>query len=359
MRGTVRLLLATLIALGVPGGQAPDARAAGGKAATAREDDWLVRESFVQDLKSVLATVESVDITEARARVGGTLETLSVDEGSRVERGERIARVVDPKLPLQAASLDARIEALGARLREAQLQLARIRDLRRTGAASQSQLDEARAAWEVVTGELASARAERALVAERIREGDVLAPDGGRVLRTHAVAGTVILPGESVATIAVERYLLRLRLPERHARFMKAGDPVLVGPRGLAPEQKGLRRGRIVKVYPELEQGKVVADAEVEGLGDYFVGERARVWVKTGERPAILVPPRFIRTRSGVDYARVETPGGAQGVVVQLGRVRPTPESPDAPPLVEILSGLRAGDRLLPPAGTRPERQGR
>ena len=44
------------------------------------------------------------------------------------------------------------------------------------------------------------------------------------------------------------------------------------------------RFGTIKLVYPQIEDGRVVADAVVDGLGDYFVSERIRVWVSAGER---------------------------------------------------------------------------
>ena len=50
------------------------------------------------------------------------------------------------------------------------------------------------------------------------------------------------------------------------------------------------KEGRVRLVYPEIQGGRVIADVDVEGLGDYFVGERTRVYVTTGKRDAIVVP---------------------------------------------------------------------
>ncbi|MGI9420918.1 MAG: efflux RND transporter periplasmic adaptor subunit, partial [Geminicoccaceae bacterium] len=58
-----------------------------------------VERQDVADRKIVFATVESTDVTMARARIGGTLQQLAVDEGDRITRGQRIAVVVDEKLP--------------------------------------------------------------------------------------------------------------------------------------------------------------------------------------------------------------------------------------------------------------------
>jgi len=157
----------------------------------------------------------------------------------------------------------------------------------------------------------------------------------------------VVMPGEPIAVIAVDRYVLRLRLPERHARFIRTGDSVIVGARGLGTEPQRARRGTVSKVYPELDRGLVVADVEVDGLGDYFVGERTRVWVSTGERPALVVPRGLVHTRYGIDYVNLRAGGGETvEVVVQTGRAQALA---DGAPGIEILSGLSPGERLAVP----------
>lgn len=297
----------------------------------------------VADRKIVFATVESTDVTMARARIGGTLQNLAVDEGDRIERGQRIAVVVDEKLPLQLAALDARIEALTARVDLAALDLERIQALRARDTVSQARLDEARASFDALESELAAIRAEREVVRQQKREGDIVAQATGRVLDVQAIDGTVVMPGESIATLAVETYVLRLHLPERHARFIKPGDEVLVGRGGLAVEngkdtEPTQRIGRVRQVYPQMAEGRVVADVEVEGLGDFFVGERVPVYVTTGERETIVVPPDYVYRRHGLAYVRLDD--GSE-VVVQLG--------PETDVGVEILSGLRPGDVLNQP----------
>ena len=165
----------------------------------------------------------------------------------------------------------------------------------------------------------------------------MLAPGAGRVLKTPVPEGSVVLLGETIATIAEDRYVLRLQLPERHARFMRAGDVVKIGARGSANDG-GLSEGRVRIVYPEIAGGRVIADVDAPGIGDYFVGERTRVYVSTGERRAIFAPRAFVYQRAGVDYVKLKD--GSE-VVVQLG-------SGDGKS-VEILAGLKDGDEIVAP----------
>ena len=144
--------------------------------------------------------------------------------------------------------------------------------------------------------------------------------------------------------MAEQNFILRLRVPERHARFLKVGDPVRID--GEEFGKSGAQFGTIRLVYPQIEDGRVVADAAVAGLGDYFVGERIRVWVSAGERTGFIVPGSFIVTRFGIDYARVRKDAAAIEVPVQRGRELPRPDMPDA---LEILSGLKSGDVLVRP----------
>ncbi|MBL8665573.1 MAG: efflux RND transporter periplasmic adaptor subunit [Candidatus Odyssella sp.] len=303
----------------------------------ARAEEFAVAPRPIEDLKAVFGTVESVKTAPARARIGGTLADLAIVEGERIEAGRKLARVNDPKLALQISALDAKVRSLEAQRELADTELKRARELRATGAATQARLDAAETALDVVRGQLAAAVAERAVVVQQQAEGDVIAPVSGRVLKVKAVNGTVVMPGETIVEIATDTYVLRITVPERHARFMRAGGRVLVGERGLAEDQP-LREGRIRLVYPEMRDGRVVADAEVSGLGDYFVGERTRVFVAAGTRPAIVIPPAYVIRRFGLAFVRLKSGGD---VVVQPGA--------PAEGGVEILSGLRAGDVLVRP----------
>jgi len=307
-------------------------------------DTFTVTQKPIADEKAVFATVESANVIPARARIGGTVAELGVKEGDEVTQGQVLATVGDEKLVLRMKSLDAQIAGLEATLKQAQTDLTRAEELFAKGTIPRTRLDEARTAYNVANNNHRARIAQRSVVEQQLAEGKVLAPTAGRVLKVPVTAGTVILPGETVARIAEKHFVLRLRVPERHALYMKAGDPVRVDSHELGA--RGAKFGTIKLVYPQIEDGRVVADANVPGLGDYFVGERILVWVSAGKRESITVPAAYIITRFGVDYARVRHGNEVIDVPVQRGRSMPTPDMPDA---LEILSGLKAGDILVHP----------
>jgi membrane fusion protein, multidrug efflux system len=310
-------------------------------AAPAAAAEIAVAKRSVEDRKAVIATVEPVHELVARARIGGTIVSLKVREGDRVAAGDRVAIVADQKLVLQMQALQSRIQAQQAERDQAQTELNRAQELRRAGVVSQAALDQARTRVDVAERNLQALRSDRQVIEQQSAEGAVLAPGAGRVLTVAVTEGGVVLPGETIATMAADNYILRLQLPERHARFIKAGDAILIGARGMqeqteAPET--LRRGRVALVYPRIDHGRVIADVEVEGLGDYFVGERTRVYIATGTREALVVPESAVYRRFGVSYVKL-----ASGIEVVVQPGLPVDGG------IEILAGLHEGDVVIAP----------
>jgi len=301
-------------------------------------EPFVVHLADIADQKAVIGTVEPVHEIVARARIGGTIASLTVKEGQQVAAGAELAVVADPKLVLQKQALDSRIESLQSQRDKAKADFDRAVELQKRGVSTQVQVDTARTALDVAERTLDAMQSDRDVIVQQMKEGAVLAPLAGRILKVPVQEGSVVLPGETIATLAEDRYILRLQLPERHARSMRAGDVVEIGARGL--EDTGERReGKVRLVYPEIQGGRVIADVEVPGLGDYFVGERTRVYVSTGTRKAIVVPSAYVYRRAGMDYVRLADGGEA---VVQIGESHGAAD-------VEILSGLEDGDRLVQP----------
>jgi len=312
-------------------------------AAPAAAEPLVVHETDVDDRKAVIATVEPVHQLVARARIGGTIASLTVKEGDDVKAGQTIAEVTDEKLALQMQALDSRIASQQATRDQAKTDYDRIAELARRGVSTQTQLDQAKTNLDVAERNLAAMKGDRGVVAQQASEGAVLAPGAARVLTVPVSVGRVVLPGETIATLAEDKYILRLQLPERHAQFLRAGDRVLIAARGLSDQAAGAtRQGRVRIVYPEIQGGRVIADVDVSGLGDYFVGERTRVYIDTGKRRTIEVPANYVYRRAGVNYVKL---ADGDEVVVQPGETH----DDKGVKSVEILSGLTDGDRIVAP----------
>jgi RND family efflux transporter MFP subunit len=307
--------------------------------------EFVVKATTIVEMKAVFGQVESRTVVPARARIGGTIAELRVSEGDEVAAGDVIAVVIDDKIPLELMAAESKINALASQLENARTEVERVEELLAKGVAAQSRLDAAKLQLEVVTNQLAASEAEKAVIEQRAREGNSLAPASGRVLTVPVTPGSVILPGEEIARIASGRYYLRLSLPERHASEIATGDEVVIGERGVSQGSDTpvtTRAGRIAKVYPEIANGRVIADVEVADVGDYYVNERTLVSIPVGKRSVLAVPPQAVQTLHGVDYVGVVTEAGTTRVAVIVGEAFVEGDAQR----VEVLSGLRDGDRI-------------
>jgi RND family efflux transporter MFP subunit len=295
-----------------------------------------IAEQVVLDYRPVVARVEAGDTATARSRLQGVVSRLTIDEGSIVEAGETVAVVRDETLDPQLAALASRIEGLKSRIRQSQADLARAEALSADGFYPRARLDEDRTALDVLQRNLASAESERNALSARKREGTIRAPADARVTAVNVVEGSVVSPGEVIASFATLNGIVRLSLPERHAGEVAEGETVTLR---LASRNGAIRTATIVKVYPQLRDGAVIADATVQGGLDALVGERVDVLAPVGERRAIRVPKDYVRTRYGVDFVRVKV--GTRFVDAPVALASPLADTGGE---LEILSGLRPGD---------------
>lgn len=308
---------------------------------TVMSQTLTIEETIVTDYRPVIARIEAGDTATARSRLQGVVTRLNLAEGQVVRAGEIVAIVTDDTIRPQMASLEARISGLESQIRQSADDIVRNEALLTQGFYPKARLDEQKTTLEVLRRSLASAEAELRALAAREGEGRILAPADAYVTDVNVVQGSVVSPGEVLATLATVNGIVRLALPERHAATLSEGETISLR---LPSRSDEIRTATIVRIYPELRQGSMIADATVQGGLTALFGERVDVLAPAGERRAIRIPREYVSTRFGLDFVRVSVGGRFIEAPVAL-----------AAPLVddrgqyEILSGLRPGDVIQKP----------
>lgn len=217
--------------------------------------------------RSVPATVEAAGTAEIATRVSGVVESVAVDVGSRVSRGDTLATLDD-------RDVEARIDGARATLEKAEKYHRRIRALARDGAATEQELDDAEAGLEQARAVLEEARAQRAYVVLR-------APFDGVVTRREVDPGDLATPGRAVlGLVRTGAVKIVAYLPAELASEVEAGTPATV----VEPGTGRRAAAEIVRVSP-------VLDASTRQL---------RVEARLGEGGAAGVAPSpgsFVRLR--------------------------------------------------------------
>lgn len=284
--------------------------------------------------KAVYGVVETRNRIPARARINGTIVVLDVSEGDFVTAGQRIALVIDDKLEYQLAALDAQISTLSARLKTASQDLTRGEALIKRGTITAQRLSLLQSQVDILKGEVRGVEAQQLVIDQQVSEGAVLAPEAGIVLDVPPAKGSVITPGETIAVIGGGGAFLRLSVPERHATSLTQGDTISIGED---------QTGRLVKIYPQIENGRVLADVEVANLDDRFVGRRIPVRLPVGTRDALMLPKSAVSILGGIDFVTVQVNGEPQRRAVVLG----AEITISGAIWVEVLTGVATGDVLV------------
>lgn len=329
-KGLTVLAALALAACGVAD-EAPAPQPAG-----ARGERLTAVRAEIAQLKPLAAEVATRDRAEALVRIPGTLVELTVREGDEVRKGQPIGRVVDTRIGYETNALAAQVNAAAAQAEQARAELARAQYLYGKGFVAKARLDQAQAAARTANAQVKAAQAQMSASAESSRQGVILAPATGRVLRADIPQGSVVAPGMSVATVTAGPPVLRIDVPQSLARQLRVGTRFVIRGQAGLPDTSGT----ITQLYPAVSGGRARAEAETPQLSTDLVGRRVSVLLDIGARPGIVVPRRFVSTRYGVDYVDVAGRDGVTSMVVQTA---PTGD----PATIEILSGVVAGDVLV------------
>jgi RND family efflux transporter MFP subunit len=342
------------------------------------------QEALTDQRVSTTGTLAADEQVVLGAKVAGRVAELLVDLGSRVRRGDTVARL-DPtdarlrvdqalaalqqartRLGLPAEGTDDRVvpeqtslvRQGHAVLEEARLTQERTERLWQEGGIARAQHDAAVAALAVAEGRYQDAleevrtrqalllqrRSELALARQQLADTAIVSPIDGAVSERRASVGEFLATGAPVATL-VKLHPLRLRLsvPERDAGAVRVGQPVRVTVEGVAQDT----RGRVARVSPAISEQNRTLLVEAEVLNEDGVlrpGAFARAdIVVAGDVRVVTVPSAAVVTFAGVEKVLTVKDNRAVEVRVQTGR-----RLGDS---VEIVSGISAGARVIAQPG--------
>ncbi|MDA8123819.1 MAG: efflux RND transporter periplasmic adaptor subunit [Deltaproteobacteria bacterium] len=306
-----------------------------------------VAESF-----EATGTVKAVHTSIVAARVMGTVTSLAVKEGDLVEKGQLLLTIDDRDAVQREKAAEAGYaEALKARETAGQsrtlseLTASRYRKMYDEKAISRQEMDQFEtqsrvAALEQERVQETVHRAAAALSEARIYRGftQVVSPLRGRVTEKRTEVGSMAVPGVPLLTVeSAADFQAEIAVDESLSGRLKVGTPVPV-----LIEALDLRTtGRIAEILPTVDPQSRSFTAKVVLNGPGLrSGLYAKALLPKGEKEALLVPRTAIVEKGQLTglYA-----ADGQGVVsYRLVRIGRTYDG-----RLEILSGLRAGDRII------------
>jgi RND family efflux transporter MFP subunit len=331
----------------------------------------------------VVATgyLESRQQAKIGARGVGRIETLNVDEGTRVTKGEVLASLEHNDLDASLAAAKATLVRSRAEAAEQEVEIARRKSdldraakLRGTPAMAESSYDDVRYQHEAAVARLASLDAAITLGEARVREAEqmienmfVRAPFDGTVISKDAELGESIMPGGmgeasgrgSVATIAdLEHLEVDCDVKEDYISRVVIGQPAEVAVDAV-PDRR--YKGKVRKIIPMGDRARATIKVKVEILDAderLFPEMSSTVYFLPQESEAAQeIPARRIYCPTDAILSESEAGPSYVWLVDDESRLRrvAVKAGVESTGRTEILEGLSGGEQAVirPPAEVR------
>jgi RND family efflux transporter MFP subunit len=277
-----------------------------------------------------------------RAKAPGTLVSLAVGEGSRVQAGQVLGRLDLSELTSRVAERSALLRSYQAQLAQAERTHASNQRLADQKFISAIALDNSRAALDTARAQVAAAQAQLDTIRVGLRDAALVAPIAGVVHKRHVVPGEKLSMEQTVLTIVDLRQLeLAGNVGTHEVSLLAAGMPVQVRVEGFGADVSGT----LARIAPAAEPGtrSIAVTIQLPNPKEQFrAGQYALARVAIADpTQRLTVPLSAIVTTAGQSHVWTIENGALLRRAVTLGR-RDEREG-----RVEVLQGVGANVPLL------------
>lgn len=342
------------------------------------QEEEVIKPVILQEVKmgekstdlEISGNVKPKKMTKVAFKVPGTLETMNVEEGSKVSKGQTLMSINTHNLEIGVRGARAQRDAiqmeLDSKLRSAEEQakstldyvneqLEKVRRLEEKGAVSTKTLDELEVqqvtlqskyqevldAKETAVHQLGQAQAMLDLSESKLQDAVVESPVSGTVINKRAEVGESIIPGNPALVIADLSVLeVEVGVSDNVVDKIKVGQKVQVELKGLEKELEGT-----------VSNIGLIADSETRTFGvkidisnkdnDIKSGMIANVKINLGKVSNITIPADAIIEDAEGTYVFVYDPETekAHKRMIETGDVYVDE--------MEVIEGLEDGESIV------------
>jgi multidrug efflux system membrane fusion protein len=312
----------------------------------------VLKPTLVDELYETAATVKAKSLSAVASKVMGAVTAVKVKEGDVVTAGQELVTIDDRDLQHKLRAAEAGLKEAGKALEAGQHQTAlaevtsrRYRQLFAGKAISRQEMDQVETQAKVSAAELERIQAMVARAQAGVAETQVVlgytrlvAPVSGVITEKKIEVGNMAVPGMPLLLVEDNSaYKLDISVDEGLSGKLAVGMPVEISIESIGQEAEG----SIVEIVPAVDPASrtflVKTQVQAPGLRS---GLYARVRVPLGKKEVLLAPAQAVVERGELTGVyRVAADG-----VVTYGLIRTGKRYGDQ---FEVLSGLRAGDRML------------
>lgn len=348
-----------------------------------------VKQDVFQDYITEQGIVEPIRTIYLDAVEGGRVEEILIEEGNMVEKGDVILRLSNNTLLLEITNNEAQVVRAVNELRTARLSMdqqklmnkqqiieltRQVTQEKRTfennkelfanNHISREEYERSGEAYRASNQKLElvkenyrndslyrsiqisslessvnSMEKSMGIIRKRLENLNFKAPVDGELATLTPEIGQVITYGTRVGTINIlDSYKLRVEIDEHYIARIQTG---LTGECDFANKSYP---AEIVKIYPEVQNGRFAVDMEfTDSIPDQIrIGQASRIRLQLGEsREGLLLSKGGFYNKTGGQWVFVVDPSGdfAEKRNISIGRQNPR--------YYEVLDGLEAGEKVI------------
>ncbi len=286
----------------------------------------LIQPTKLSDLYRSIGILKPDEVVELAFETSGKIVGINFTEGTRVKKGDLLAKINDR--PLQA-----QLEKLVAQKKLIEEKEVRQRSLLTKDAISQESYDQ------IVT-ELQTNQADINLVLARIAETELRAPFDGIIGLRYVSEGSYTNPSTKIARLVkIKPIKLEFSVPERYTNQVKIGYPVSFSVDG----SDKTYNASVYAIEPQVDEATgtvVIRSIYPNSNEELTAGRSATITLLLSEIDnAIAIPTEALIPEMEGETVFVYRKGKAQSIKVLTGL---RTES-----LIQITDGLKFGDTLL------------
>jgi RND family efflux transporter MFP subunit len=296
------------------------------------------------------------------SKITSRLVALNVEEGSRVKKGDVIARLEGEDVAAARRQSAANLEQVRAELTDATVAYNRSAELVKHGYISRADFDIAEARYKKAVAGVSASRAALTSADVQIDYTLIRAPFDAIVLTKNADVGDIVTPlgaaanaKASVVTLAdMDSLQVEVDVSESNIGKIRIGQPCDVQLDAL-PDMRF--RGEAHMVVPTADRSKATVMVKVS-----FIDKDPRILPEMSAKVAFLsrkIGADEMKSFTAVNKTSVVAKNRATTVFVIHGDVvkeTPVKTGRQMGDMVEILQGVKAGDKIvLKPSGDLPD----
>lgn len=287
--------------------------------------------------ESAVGTVRAVQRSVLASKIRANVIEVNVQAGQDVKKGEVLLRLDDEDLKAKLRQAEANAIAAQAKFDQAQIEMKRIKSLFEQNAAAQIEYDRTATALKTAEAQLKQAKQAVAEAKTILSYATIKSPMDGRIIDKHVETGDTVLPGQKLITL-YDNTRMQLVASVRESLTQRLNVGQQIGVRLEAMNKTCM--GTISEIVPETETASRTFEVKVTGPCPPGVvpGMFGRLLIPLDKEQVLAVPKSAVRRIGQLTVVQVADGDVLRRRAVQLGEVLNGK--------VEILSGLRAGERI-------------